>query len=173
MLTEVWLPVDGFPGYEVGGLGHVRSPRGVLTPWASNPRPTVGLYRGGKRCPRKIHKLIAGAFLGPCPPGKEVCHQDGDFLNNAWTNLRYGTKSSNAYDRVRHGKDSHRNRTVCPLGHRLVVPNLTEWGAGRKARVCLSCARARPAVHKAAKRGVIKDMQVEADRRYAVLMEGC
>lgn len=58
----------------------------------------------GKRlCPR-VHRLILLTFVGPCPPGMECCHNDGSRSNNALSNLRWDTRSSNAQDRVRHGR---------------------------------------------------------------------
>ena len=37
------------------------------------------------------------------PEGMEVCHQDGDRKNNRPENLRYGTRSDNVIDAIRHG----------------------------------------------------------------------
>lgn len=43
------------------------------------------------------------AFVGKCPDGMEVCHNDGDPGNPSLNNLRYDTKSANQQDRIRHG----------------------------------------------------------------------
>ncbi len=51
------------------------------------------------------HELVALAFLGQRPDGYEICHNDGNFRNNAVSNLRYGTRASNQQDRVAHGTD--------------------------------------------------------------------
>lgn len=37
------------------------------------------------------------------PEGMECCHCDGNSLNNAVSNLRWGTPQENTYDKYRHG----------------------------------------------------------------------
>ena len=50
-----------------------------------------------------VHQLVAEAFLGPCPQGMEVCHNDGDRANNKLENLRYDTRKANHADKRVHG----------------------------------------------------------------------
>lgn len=50
------------------------------------------------------------AFVGPCPAGYEVCHNDGNPLNNRRTNLRYDTQSGNQMDKVLHGTSNRGER---------------------------------------------------------------
>ena len=49
--------------------------------------------------------MVCEAEYGPCPAGKEVCHNDGDPSNTNWWNLRYDTKKGNEADKVIHGTD--------------------------------------------------------------------
>ena len=51
-----------------------------------------------------VHKLVALTFLGPCPEGKEVLHNDGDPKNNRLDNLRYGTRTENILDVFKLGR---------------------------------------------------------------------
>lgn len=53
-----------------------------------------------------VHRLICEAFHGPCPPLNECRHDDGNKLNNAASNLSWGTKQENASDRTRHGTET-------------------------------------------------------------------
>lgn len=46
-----------------------------------------------KRFP--VHILVATAFLGPCPPGHEVNHKDGNKMDYRLSNLEYLTYSAN------------------------------------------------------------------------------
>lgn len=118
---EVWKPVLEFEGlYEVSSTGRVRSLdkivrntavssrmiRGqVVTPYI---RPagyaTVRLSRAAKKRSCYVHRLVAAAFHGAGKPGDEVCHRDGQKLNNAATNLYWGSRTQNMADRGRLGE---------------------------------------------------------------------
>lgn len=118
-MTEIWKAVVGFEGaYEVSNLGRVQSlDRSVIVTGrcgaeirryagkvlrqnngGTNAYLTVALSKNGHVSTFCVHALVASAFLGPCPPGQEIRHFDGDDLNNAETNLRYGTRSENRED---------------------------------------------------------------------------
>jgi hypothetical protein len=42
-----------------------------------------------------VHKLVASKYLGDCPDGKEISHNDGNKWNNHYTNLEYLTHVEN------------------------------------------------------------------------------
>lgn len=102
-----WLPVVGYEGiYEVSEYGDVR----LLVRRKGRKMPPDGMMkiqvRGGYKVVtltddkknskmRKIHKLIADAFLGECPEGMEVDHIDGNKLNSQLNNLEYVTHQEN------------------------------------------------------------------------------
>jgi hypothetical protein len=146
-----WVAVPGWEGqYEVSDLGLVRSVDRVTTHGRKikgqilaqsgrrGPYPVVGLYRGGKRVEsRTVHSIVAEAFLGPCPPGLEVRHLDGDSRNARADNLEYGTRGENMLDRVRHGTHNHAAKTHCIHGHEFTSDNtyITTRG-GRECRIC-------------------------------------
>jgi hypothetical protein len=50
-----------------------------------------------------VHRLVAAAFIGPCPPGQEVRHGDAGPLVNTIANLSYGTHAENVADSVKIG----------------------------------------------------------------------
>jgi len=150
---ERWLPIVGWEGsYEVSDLGRVRSiprrdPRGkrlagkVLSPGLDTVGyPMVILHRHG-RTTRTVHRLVAAAFLGSCPPGQEVRHLDGCRTNPRLDNLAYGTKSENQQDSIRHGTHSSLAKTHCPAGHEYTPENT--YVNNRGERMCRECGRVR------------------------------
>ncbi len=57
-----------------------------------------------KRVSHKIHKLVVTHFItDQLPKNFEICHRDGNKLNNHFTNLYVGNNESNVLDRYRHG----------------------------------------------------------------------
>lgn len=113
LTDETWLAVVGFPGYEVSSFGRIRSyfRRGSKTP-QSTPNllsaapqtggyPFVQMRRGSVRKGRTVHSFVMEAFVGSCPVGQLVCHEDGNFWNCRLDNLRYDTQRSNRADLIR------------------------------------------------------------------------
>jgi hypothetical protein len=122
----VWRELADHPGYLVGSNGSIWS-RWIQRGSALGPIP--GHWRLGVRWRRLgttvdkdgyprlalaradgqskvclVHHVVAAAFLGPRPEGKEICHgPDPDKANNDVRNLRYGSPADNAADRVKHG----------------------------------------------------------------------
>lgn len=107
---ERWLPVVGWEGlYDVSDLGRVRSesrlghPGRTLKPFTSGQYGylAVKLCRDGGGVTAYVHQLVAQAFVGPCPPGQQVRHGPGRYLDNRLANLCYGTPAEDAEDKVR------------------------------------------------------------------------
>jgi HNH endonuclease len=58
----------------------------------------------------RMIREVRRAFHGPKLPGLEVLHGDGNQLNNAARNLRWGTQADNAADREAHGRTARGQR---------------------------------------------------------------
>jgi hypothetical protein len=92
-----------------------------------------------------VARLVLGGFVGPCPPGQEACHENGDRSDNRLTNLRWDTPSNNNLDKHRHGTMPPR-RTQCPRGHLYLPGNLVPSALAKGGLTCLACSRARAAI---------------------------
>lgn len=98
-MNAEWRPVPHASGYLVSSDGRVRGPRGrELKPHAVKGGYLRVTCRGRHRL---VHVVVAEAFLGPRPTGRQVNHIDGDKTNNGVSNLEYITPSEN----VRHSLD--------------------------------------------------------------------
>ena len=116
-MKEIWKDIPEWSGfYQASSLGRIRSVRRkskainkfyggqIIKSFCKNSGYTfVNLTRPGKRKQESVHRLVLSAFYGPCPEGLEACHNDGDRTNSAACNLRWGTRSDNHGDKVKHG----------------------------------------------------------------------
>lgn len=152
---EIWLPVVRWEEfYRVSSCGRIKSlaridalgraqPERILKPYI---HPKDGYARikfaanGTVTNPTPVHQIVAEAFLGPCPPGQEVCHNDGNPANCTPGNLRYDTHSANLRDKRQHGTDHNVNKAKCPQGHDY-TPENTYISPASSSRVCRECWR--------------------------------
>lgn len=97
---EEWRPVKDFPNTQVSNFGRVRSLfRGQQkirrTRINANGYEVLGLQRGEHKVSKKVHILVAEAFIGIRPKGADVNHIDGAKTNNYADNLEYISRSEN------------------------------------------------------------------------------
>lgn len=145
-LQEKWRPVPGFPGYLVSDQGRVTSkrygPSRILRPALTRSGyEYVSLWReaDGKQRTIRVHAAVAAAFHGPRPEGLATRHLDGNKLNNAASNLQYGTLSENTLDQVLHGVHNQASKTECRAGHPYDEENTRNLADG--SRECKKCRR--------------------------------
>lgn len=148
---ERWASVVDYEDrYEISDQGRVRSLSNKgrsghllrLSVGGEQEHYRVRLYKGDGGKTHLVHRLVAAAFIGPCPPGMEVRHLDGDYLHNASTNLAYGTHARNMQDMLGHGR-GWIARTHCKNGHKWTPANTAyNSSRGTPRRVCKACRRA-------------------------------
>jgi len=128
-MIEEWRDVVEYEGiYEVSNLGRVRRVKSgcgtrigrIAKGSASRGYMQVNLSKNMIQRRHSIHRLVATAFLGQCPDGKEVNHKDGIKKHNAVLNLEYVTRSENIVHAFRNGLN------VAAHGERQWKSKLTE-----------------------------------------------
>jgi hypothetical protein len=111
---EIWKQVVGAEGrYEVSDLGRVRSVahqdrlgrcyREKVLKISYGPYAQVCLSLGGELIVKRVHLLVADAFIGTAG-GLWVLHFDDDKKNCALSNLRHGNPTENIADSRRNGR---------------------------------------------------------------------
>lgn len=161
---ELWRPVVGYEGwYEVSDQGRVRRVFSPLKPQCGGTAgyPSVILSVRGAVRRLMVHRLVAEAFLGPCPPGHQVNHKDTNRRNARLDNLEYSTPSNN----LRHAYCAHgpwgialtnAQKTHCKRGHPLggsnLILNYVTNGSKvrRQCRICINMRKKRYRAHRRA-----------------------
>ena len=113
---ERWRQIPSFSWYDVSSLGRVRTWKPTSKTGKARARPKLmrlrkdddGYYRvtlqsdAGKKCVKRIHILVARAFLGPAKK-RLVLHGNGKNWINHLSNLEYGSYQDNNDDKYGHG----------------------------------------------------------------------
>lgn len=95
MDDEIWKGTVGFRDYEVSNYGRVRRAKPLVCAKHPDGHIQVVLVKDGKHFTKKVHQLVAEAFIGPRLPGIVVNHKDFNRSNNRVCNLEYLTQKMN------------------------------------------------------------------------------
>ena len=136
-------PVPGWPHYVIGQDGLVRSlrfaPPKVIAHRKRGGYLSVTLHLNGVKRDKVVHRIMAEVWMPPSGPGEEVRHYDGDNFNNRLENLRWGTRSQNMEDAVRHGRNPSARKTHCIRNHEFTEDNTIWHGPDKRWRRCRTC----------------------------------
>lgn len=149
-MYEEWKLIPEWPDYEASNLGRIRrsfscrrtngaTPGRVLKQALRSRYSTVGFYIDRRQTTVLVHRLVASAFLGPCPEGKEVNHIDGDKLNNKISNLEYVSHSENMKHAIKTGlykpgvnRGSEHGMSVLAIADVKKIKRLLKQGKSKK-----------------------------------------
>lgn len=122
-MEEIWKPVPIkwlSRTFEISNLGNVRhAPLPVSTRNVFGYRQATFKYRGRELTVR-VHRLVAGAFIGDPSKGQVVNHKNSDRADNRVENLEWVTTRENADHASKsgyllRGLDHHRGKIYPPI----------------------------------------------------------
>lgn len=129
--TEIWKPHPEYTGTEVSTFGRIRTLDRVVPCRGNGTRLVKGRVlkpasdRGGyltvavkvndKFISKKVHRLVAQAFI-PNPDGlPEINHKDNNPLNNGVSNLEWCTHEYNMAYKEKYGKTAKESAPKLPV----------------------------------------------------------
>ena len=112
-MDEIWKDIEGFPGYKISNLGvilGIKMKKPLKLAFDSDGYNHVSLSNESGKYTKKVHRLVAEAFLGKIPDGKSIDHIDGCKTNNCVSNLRFADAIEQALNR----QSTHSSKTKEP-----------------------------------------------------------
>lgn len=138
MEQEIWKDIKEYEGiYQVSNIGRVRSldriniykngtkrfEKGKIKVLSKNKLGYVQiiLNKENKRCSRRVHRLVAQAFIPNPNRYEEINHIDGNKLNNNATNLEWCNRKQNVRHAINKGlrKKYYERRRDKPMMRKL------------------------------------------------------
>lgn len=117
---ERWKDIPGYEDYYLASSfgrimsiapGRAKTRGRILSPRSDGRKDgylTVCLYKGGTKHYKKVHRLVASAFLSTSGDGYQVNHKDGDKKNNHIENLEWLSAKENVRHAYKLGLNAHR-----------------------------------------------------------------
>ena len=115
MNEEVWKQIVGFPNYYVSDMGRIKNADGhILKPYVNHKGYLkVGLMKNGTDFKKRVHRLVAEAFIPNKDNLPEVNHINLDKRDNRVCNLEWASAEQNRqhYYIIRKYRKAISNRT--------------------------------------------------------------
>ena len=144
---EKWLPVVGYEeNYEVSDNGKVRNrkTKNEIVQTYINGYKRVNLWKENKYKSRRVHRLVAEAFIDNPLNKRTVNHIDGDKTNNNVDNLEWMTHSENNKHAYNSGLKTNNMRVLVDGVHEFVSQyDAAKFLGVRQGRVSAAIAKER------------------------------
>ena len=103
-MNETWKDIPGYEGlYQVSNLGRIKrflkTSERIISGEIVFGYVQVALYKNGKRKMKRVHQLVAEAFIQNPNGYKSINHKDWNRGNNAADNLEWCTQAYNNQNR--------------------------------------------------------------------------
>lgn len=117
MRKEQWKAIKGFEEYQISTSGQVKARSGKILAPNNNGFGYlhVHLMKDGAIHVKKIHRLVAEAFIDNPQAKPQVNHKDGNKSNNTVDNLEWATRSENMKHACANGLHFKRARAVVQI----------------------------------------------------------
>jgi len=119
-MKEEWRVIEGFEKYQVSNCGNVFScytGKLLKEHLNHNGYSTVQLYLDGKAKTKRVHRLVAEAFIPNTEQLPEVDHLNSNKQDNSVTNLRWATGSLNTRSRAYSKQAKSKYNGVIPINN--------------------------------------------------------
>lgn len=139
------VDIPGYEGFysidEYGNITNVRRNKPLQPRSDKDGYLRVALQKNRVRKEWIVHRLVALSFIGEPPPDKPLAlHNDGNNINNHFSNIRWGSHFDNTMDKMAHGTYSWKDQTHCKNGHEYTEENTyITPGCQYKSRSCRKC----------------------------------
>lgn len=99
-MKEIWKDIKGFAGkYWVSSKGRIKNKSGIMRlNHNSNGYVYICLYLDGVQYTKRVHRLVAEAFIDNPQNKPFVDHIDTNPSNNVYTNLRWTDATENQHN---------------------------------------------------------------------------
>ena len=106
MFNEVWVDILGNSKYFVSNYGRIKNAKGQIMTQATDKYgyKMLNLYYDGKHRTKKVHRLVAEAFIPnpnnlPCINHKDENKQNNNVDNLEWCSVAYNNDYGNRQER--------------------------------------------------------------------------
>lgn len=140
---EEWKTISNFKNYEISNFGRIKSHNylgkgatRLLSPsFDKKGYLRIALRKDGKSHVKKVHRLVAEAFIPNDEKKPEVNHKDGDKKNNNVNNLEWVTTHENSKHAYSSGLKENNKKWATVLGNTVGKENLRKYREARKTPV--------------------------------------
>jgi len=106
MTQEIWKNIEDAPNYMISNFGkvkNIKTGRILKNSVDKYGYLKVSLMQGNKMLQKRVHRLVAKAFVNGEAPDLIVNHKDGNKLNPHFLNLEWITHAENMAHAVEKG----------------------------------------------------------------------